>query len=110
MYDNFSLTNLQGLALCLAQRDDLSLNDIIERLFGWRTNVAENSPLTHNVRCSTIAACFYLIYSDGQHVEGVTDLLRRQLLRKLPNMRWIDDAAVNKSDRKIFLFVYIREE
>uniref|UniRef100_A0A914QJL9 Uncharacterized protein n=1 Tax=Panagrolaimus davidi TaxID=227884 RepID=A0A914QJL9_9BILA len=99
MHENFSLKNLQGLALCLARRDDLSLKDVIDRLFGHVANLSENAPLTHNVRSSIIAACFYLLYSEGQHVEGVTDFLR-ELLKKLPNLRWIDDAAINKTDSK----------
>uniref|UniRef100_A0A914Y3R6 1-phosphatidylinositol 4-kinase n=1 Tax=Panagrolaimus superbus TaxID=310955 RepID=A0A914Y3R6_9BILA len=98
MHENFSLKNLQGLALCLARRDDLSLQDVIDRLFGPVSNISDNAPLTHNVRSSIIASCFYLLYSEGQHVEGVTDFLR-EILKKLPYLRWIDDAAINKTDR-----------
>uniref|UniRef100_A0A7E4V1C1 1-phosphatidylinositol 4-kinase n=1 Tax=Panagrellus redivivus TaxID=6233 RepID=A0A7E4V1C1_PANRE len=98
MQENFALTNLQGLALCVAQRDDVLLNDVVSSLFGPNALGLENSPLTHNVRSSTIAACFYVLYSNGQHAEGIVDILLA-LLKRLPSVRWIDDAAANKSDR-----------
>lgn len=102
MQENFPLVNLQGVALCLAQKNHSSLSDVIKRLFGSLSNGFDNAPLTHNVRSATIAGCFYVLYSSGENVEGVTEFLLK-ILKRLPLMRWIDDAAVNKSDSKFAL-------
>ena len=103
MHENFSLENLQGLALCLARQSDASFNDVIESLYGSGVNFTDGAPFTHNLRSSTIAACFYLLYSEGQNVDHGTKFLL-DILAKLPHLRWIDDAAFNKTDSKLLQF------
>uniref|UniRef100_A0AC34RIU1 1-phosphatidylinositol 4-kinase n=1 Tax=Panagrolaimus sp. JU765 TaxID=591449 RepID=A0AC34RIU1_9BILA len=96
--EDFPLINLQGVALCLAQKNYLSFNDVVQRLFGPLSSGFENAVLTHNVRCSALAGCFYVLYSSGEHVEGITQFLLR-VLGRLKYMRWVDDAAANKMDK-----------
>uniref|UniRef100_A0A915CZ95 PI4-kinase N-terminal domain-containing protein n=1 Tax=Ditylenchus dipsaci TaxID=166011 RepID=A0A915CZ95_9BILA len=99
--ENFVFDNLYCMALCLAKTKDVSLSQVQRQLLGSLSGGIENVqnlPFNHNVRSALLATGIYVLHSNGQNVEPLTDYLNAAF-SALPHVRWFDDAAVNKSDK-----------
>ncbi|VDM61613.1 unnamed protein product [Angiostrongylus costaricensis] len=96
--DDLVFTNIQYSAICLAKVEKTTLTDLRRLLLSGLSDDLESQPLNHNVRSTLIGIGNFLLYSHGKFASELVPLLITAL-GIVPQMKWIDDGLVNKSDR-----------
>ncbi|CAI4230573.1 unnamed protein product [Auanema sp. JU1783] len=95
--EDFIFKNSQCTAVCLAKIPTTPLYEVRKRILSGLCDESEDYPLNHNVRCSLIALSTYLFYSNGKYADELVPILTKYLAI-LPQMKWVDDGLVNKTD------------
>ncbi|KAJ1366567.1 hypothetical protein KIN20_027254 [Parelaphostrongylus tenuis] len=95
--DDFVFKNIQYSAICLAKIERTTLTDLRRLLLNGLSDDLESQPLNHNVRSTLIGVGNFLLYSHGKFANELVPLLI-SALGVVPQMKWIDDGLVNKSD------------
>ncbi|KJH43219.1 MIT domain protein [Dictyocaulus viviparus] len=96
--NDFVFKNIQYSSICLAKVEKTTLQDVRRLLLNGLSNELESQPLNHNVRSTLIGIGNFLLYSHGKYASELIPILITAL-GIIPQMKWIDDGLVNKSDR-----------